>query len=432
MKRSTAINLILLPLFVLFFGLAVFMQHRQLEGTRKAAPFAEWSLAGRSGEMLRLLALRYDMLAADFLWLRSIQSFGGRGMTNRDWKPIYNLFDAITELDPYFEQAYTFGNMVIGDEGGQQLQGLELLNKGMFHLTRQYRIPFEGMYVTHWQMGDTRRARWYGHIASRRQDSPDWVPRMVAYIEVKSGAYYIGFDRFVTNLLQGIESKDYSLQNIGMTKTAETIDKWNKDLIGQAIDQYTSSTGKLPRRLDEVANQPALQNYEVASMTKLLATVEACSRALGLNGINEDLLKGVALPTPPEMAQAVQEMPPTKGVKKLTELQNKIFRQAIVKRSGIPPHPAGYHYVLNQANLGNPLFTPKDALTEDHELEALLQEILLSVRSEIAKRTNELGHKPKDLHEVFYTDFNTTEPFGGKWTYDPNTGDFHSSSRPNL
>ena len=63
-------------------------------------------------------------------------------------------------------------------------EGLQLLEKGTFNVYRQYRIPFEGMYVANFQMKDSLElARWYGRVASKRPDAPNWVPRMAAYIE---------------------------------------------------------------------------------------------------------------------------------------------------------------------------------------------------------------------------------------------------------
>jgi hypothetical protein len=130
-KRSWGTQLLLFILFVLFFGVAVSIQNQGVAKIKGNPPFYEtWQLQGdRSSEIIKVLSLRYDLLMADFLWLRAIQSFGGRGMTNRDWRPIYNMFDTITDLDPYFESAYTFGNLVIGDEGGYQREGLKLLEK---------------------------------------------------------------------------------------------------------------------------------------------------------------------------------------------------------------------------------------------------------------------------------------------------------------
>lgn len=433
MRRSLVHNLILVALFLAFFSGAVAIQRRTLEGVRKNPPFIEtWNLSGRSGDILKILALRYDMVTADFLWLRAIQSFGGRGMTNRDWRPIYNLFDTITELDPYFEDAYTFGNLVIGDEGGKQREGLALIDKGMKNMICQYRVPFEGMYVAHWQMSDTNLARWYGRVAANRLNAPDWVPRIAAYVEVQGGAYYVGLDRFIGNFLRGIDGKDTVMQTISLSKIKDTIDDWNKSLLQRALDEYTSSTGRLPARIGDLVSQPALQNYESASISHFIAAINRYLFASGRDTLDAGMLKGYVLPAPDEMTKPVPSPEAVKAAKSMTPFQNEIFRDTLEKRGGIPLSPAGSPYMLNLTSLGNPYASRKEAVTDTANAAEFLKNLLGDMREVIRKRKNELGRNPESLREVFCTDFKTTEPFGGKFTYDPKTGEFKSSSHPDM
>ncbi len=434
MRRSLVQNLVLLAGFLVCLTAVVRIQHRNLEKVKLNPPFVEtWLLSGRSGEFLKLLALRYDLVAADFLWLRAIQSFGGRGMTNRDWKPVYNMFDTITELDPYFEAAYTFGNMVIGDEGGRQREALGLINKGMFRLVKQYRLPFEGMYVAHWQMGDTDLARWYGRVASKRKDAPDWVPRVVAYIEVKAGAYYIGFDRFISNYLQGLDANEFPIQQIAISKIQEAIDRWNKDYLKRALDEFTTQTGRLPRLIEELADTPALQDYEVARMSKFVAAVEKWARAMNREyGIHPDLLKNLPKPSKEDLEAPLPPNTATKPGAKWEDLRNEIFRESLVRQKGIPENPYGSPYVINQTFLGYRWAKVDDLFMRETERLDFLKNLLNGVRDSIRDRKEMLGRMPKSLREVFYTDFNTTEPYGGEWIYDPATGEFRSSTHPEM
>lgn len=433
MGRRIVGTIVGLLLLVLTFGTAISIQRRALKQVSLNPPFMEtWQLRGRSGEVLRTLALRYDLVMADFLWLRAIQSFGGRGMSNRDWRPLYNMFDTITELDPYFEEAYTFGNMVIGDEGGQQREALGLINKGMFKMLEYYRIPFEGMYVAHWTLQDLPLARWYGRMALKRKNAPDWVPRIVAYLDVQSGAYYVGLDRFIGNLMQALDAKDPVLEGIALGKIKETIEKWNLDILTKALDQYTSSTGRLPATIEDLATQPALQNYEVAKMSRVIAAGDYLIRNSGREGFYPHNLQNTALPQPDELSE-VEANPPTEpGAKSMMVLQNKVFRHSLVKQSGIPQDPFGGRYIFNRAVLGNRNAEVGSPITNELQATEFLQQLLLEIRSHISRRKEELGRNPNDLREVFQTDFNTTEPFGGKWLYDAGSGTLKSSSKPTL
>ncbi|MGI8906749.1 MAG: hypothetical protein ACR2IE_09700 [Candidatus Sumerlaeaceae bacterium] len=434
MKRSFVSTVLLVLAFAGTFSASVFYQHKGIKAVLANPPFYEtWQLAGRSGAAMRIAALRYDLVAADFLWLRSIQSFGGRGMTNRDWRPMYNMFDTITELDPYFADAYTFGNLVIGDEGGKLKEGLELLHKGTFNVYRQYRIPFEGMYVSHWEMNDEKSARWYGRLASKRKDAPDWAGRIVAYIDVQAGAFYLGFDRFVGQLLQGVDARELPIQDIAVNKLKETVEKWNASIMMQAVDQFTSTTGRLPNNIAEIVKQPALQNYEVGMISKLIAAVERHARDQGRPGIIPLLvMRDTALPPQFELQKPSVRTTETLKAASLLPLQDVVFKEALVKRSGVPEEPYGTSYSLNLALLGNPKEKPEDVIAREPKLNAFTADLLVSIRNAISTRRDELGRNPRDLKEVFLTDFNTTEPSGGKWEYDQNTGSIKSTARPEL
>lgn len=420
--------------FAGFFAVALFFQNKGVQRILKNDPFYDtWQLGGRSGELMKLLALRYDMVAADSLWLRSIQSFGGRGMSNRDWRPIYNQFETITDLDPWFAEAYTFGNLVLGDEGGHVPPSLQLLDKGTFKVFRQYRIPFEAMYVGNWVMKNHNLARWYGVIATKREDAPEWVQRMVAYIDVTSGEYYIGLDRFMGNLLQAIDAEEPSYQDIALKKAAETINKWNASRMMQAADEFTSSTGRAPSSIQDILAMPALQNYETADFSKLIASVLSHTEALGKQHIPEGLLKQYVPPDAAMLQKPVDITTTQAATKKLESFQNVVFSDGLTTTSGMPPSPTGRPYAINLTRYGNNMvYKPEEIFVTEDQLETDAKSLLSQVRTLISDRRVELGRVPESLNEVFYTDFKTTEPFGGTWNYNNQTGLLQMSSRPDY
>lgn len=434
MSRAIS-SLILAAVCAASFTCAIKLQHTGIKKMLPNPPFYEtWQFTGRTGAVMKVMALRYDLVFADFLWLRSIQSFGGRGMTNRDWKPLYNLFDSITELDPYFQEAYTFGNLVIGDEGGHQREGLQLLYKGTFNLYKQYRIPFEGMYVAHWSMHDKPTARWYGRMATKRLDSPEWVERIVAYIDVEAGAYYIGMDRFIGNFMQAMDAKEDTLEYIALDKQKETVDKWAAELVLKAIDEYTSATGKKPKSIDELASMPSLQNYEIANVQKTIAAVEVAAKRLNKDGIKPDLLTRlkIALPSPAIFGSPEIQNLDSSGKSKFADYQNVIFKASLEKRSGVPVSPTGDKYVLNQVLIGHKDMKPNEIVTSTDGIKEFTTNLLIQFRQTINQRKSELGRAPKNLKEVFYTELLTPEPSGGTWIYKPETGEIASSTYPDL
>lgn len=431
MKRFLLARVVPFGFFLVFFGTAVALQNRNMEKVRLNPPFVEtWQLSGRSSELLSWMSLRYRQVTADFLWLRAIQSFGGRGMTNRDWVPLFNLFDAISDLDPYFENAYTFGNLVIGDEGGFQREALRLLDKGTYKLIHHHRIPFEALYVAHWQLNDNKLAKYYGRVTLKRPDCPDWVPRIVGYIEVASGEFYVGLDRFLSNLTIALDAEDHLLQDIAINKLRETIEKWSQSILSGAVDEYTSRTGTLPAALSDLTDTAALTNYEMAPLSRVLGLVSVYAARKGRPGIFPNLLENYVKPSPQLLAALDRETTRSIEGRSWADLHAEIFDRSLTTMSGVPEEPSGREFFLNRTALGNPFMKKTEVIMTGDVMEHFVRGLLAEVRSVIATRKEELGRNPEVLREVFYTDFLTTEPLGGEWIYDPETGDFKTTSRP--
>src|SRR5690606_9459959 len=93
------------------------------------------------------------------------------------------------------------------------------------------------------------------------------------------------------------------LQEIALSKAAETIEKWNADVLSKALDEYTTQTGKLPASINDLATMPALQNYETGSMSRLIADTIRVGAALSKRPLEVHQLARYAPPDPILMNQ---------------------------------------------------------------------------------------------------------------------------------
>jgi len=126
MKAKTAI---LVLLFLMLAGTAFWLQHFHIRAI-KETPYRD-SLYLPHGKQVNLMAIGYDQFLADFLWLRAIQAFGGYWRAgDKVSEAVYNYFDVISDLSPHFIEVYKFGNLVMGDEGGDYERALTFLEKG--------------------------------------------------------------------------------------------------------------------------------------------------------------------------------------------------------------------------------------------------------------------------------------------------------------
>lgn len=137
------------------------MKRRYLEIIAAAAAFALLYTASRgverlsqekhklevlylpSGEFVQQAALGYDNVAADVLWFKMVQYYGGYRMGENDLALFNHLVDVITDLDPQFVYAYVFGALVIAQDLGHFENGIEFLEKGMRNNPEDWWLPFE-------------------------------------------------------------------------------------------------------------------------------------------------------------------------------------------------------------------------------------------------------------------------------------------------
>ncbi len=436
MKFFSFKNIVFALLFLMCMIFVVTKQYNELRKVNFSTVFFDkWAFTGRSATVLKKMAMGYDLVLADYLWLRSIQSFGGRGMTNRDWRPVYYQFDTLTNIDPYMEAAYTFGNMVVGDEGGHQREGMELINKGMRNLPYRYRCPYEGMYVSNWTLKDKTKARWYGRVAIKALNMPDWLPRIVAYLDIEDGEYFVGVRRYIENILQGLDSDQDTIINIGIMRMADAIDKWNQSIFATALKDLEAQTSTTAIRdiTDFNKAETIRKGYRIANFQKLLALSDVLAKRLNRQRIDFNALTDYRIPTPADFEWADRVTTKTfPGKTTLSSLQDDVFNLGLETVTTIPKSPYKDNYVWN------PTFAPprnvtnfKCIMTESERLNSL-REILSNLKKEVQDFRAREGRNPDSFEELFDSSFTTPEPYGGNWILDSKSGDVRSSSHPDL
>jgi hypothetical protein len=116
----------------------------------------------------------------------------------------------------------------------------------------------------------------------------------------------------------------------------------------------------------------------------------------------------------------------------LSAYQQDIFRLSLRKQRKIPFDPYGYGMAINMTYWDQEDRPITERVTSKRFIREETQKILAPLRASIERRKKELNRNPVSLNEVFFTDFNTTEPLGGKWLYNPEDGTVRSSSFPDL
>ena len=184
----------------------------------------------------------FDMPYADFAWFESLQYYGDRLAKKASLKYLVNIFNSITNLDPYFEQAYTFGATLVGTDGHNWAGCERLLKKGMINMPNDWRMPFFlGFFNYIWYKNYDVAAQWF-KIAEKKPGCPDNVSHFVAFMHYRMGDYYTGMLMWIEiyNNARNLREKSGALKNIKI---------YAERYLTKAIRKYVKDKGGVPENL---------------------------------------------------------------------------------------------------------------------------------------------------------------------------------------
>lgn len=175
------------PFVLLLLAASVALQthllHRHL--TRQTPPLPVETVWLPPAPLVGVLSFGYQHLVADALWLQVIQYYGGKVQAKDQQMPnLWPFFDAITTLDPAFNEAYFFGSFLLADDLQRPDLALHLLDRGRRHHLSAvgsdaavhpdaWRFPYQMGFVHYFFRNDKREAARYFQMAS---DTPGAGP----------------------------------------------------------------------------------------------------------------------------------------------------------------------------------------------------------------------------------------------------------------
>jgi hypothetical protein len=198
----------------------------------------------------RILALGYQGLLSDYLFLKTVTFYGERQMlqknlSDRDWDYFIASLDVLTDLDPYFFDLYILAEGNLAWEGKVE-EANRLLEKGRNYRDWDWRIPyFIGFNYFYFQK-DFESAGPYIMEAAKLPGSPSYLPTLAARL-----AYYGGKTETGIFFLQGLlaESNDPRFRaplemRLHALEGAAELEK--------LIERYKNERGQPPDRIEDL------------------------------------------------------------------------------------------------------------------------------------------------------------------------------------
>lgn len=140
-----------------------------------------------SGRFLEQVSLQYKNLAADVLWFRMVQYYGGYRMGQNDLEYFKHLANVITDLDPQFTFVYVFGALIMVEDLGSFDEGVSLLEKGIAKNPEDWRLPFERGFLEYVYSRNFESAFEHFKKAASMPNADPIAARFAAFVAARAG-----------------------------------------------------------------------------------------------------------------------------------------------------------------------------------------------------------------------------------------------------
>lgn len=134
-----------------------------------------------AGSTIKALSFGYHNLAADLLFIWSIQFYSTPQIRNR-FDFLERVFAAITDITPRYRDPYIVGALIMVFEAQDVRMALRLLEKGARHNPGEWRFDQEAGFYAYKYLKDYSLAETYYSRAAAKPDAPVYVKRWNAHL----------------------------------------------------------------------------------------------------------------------------------------------------------------------------------------------------------------------------------------------------------
>ncbi len=223
-----------------------------------------------TGADLRPMILGFDNFAADLFWLRTVQYAGGHaGVFEFEALPEY--INLVTDLDPYFQYAYTFGALVLPLSDATLEDVPPLLKKGIEANRERNPEALPDLYInlgfyTYFYLNKYEEAaEIYETCANEVEGCPPFADKVAAFLRAKAGRFEIALNIWLQRIINsGGEGSDKE-DEVAMRKVEESA---KMAAIDCAAKHYFEKNGRYPNEVSDLIGEDTLPCQAFASLSQ--------------------------------------------------------------------------------------------------------------------------------------------------------------------
>lgn len=228
----------------LFFAMHLESERRDLLDTN----FVEYTVPSK---IIGPASLEFKGLTSDFLLFKFMTFIGGKtalkkSISEKQWESLVSTLDTITDLDPYFWDAYLYSEMFLAWGPRRIEDANRLLLKGTTYLSDNYRLYYYLGFNHYYFLKDHKTASKYFMEAAKRPGCAAYVARLAARLSAYSFQHRDGII-FLKEMLENTRDKAVRDQFVKRIKTLEIM-----EFLEAKITEYYGLYRVYPKSLDEL------------------------------------------------------------------------------------------------------------------------------------------------------------------------------------
>ena len=200
----------------------------------------------------KLISLGYTNVVADILWMKTLAYTGEHIVTDRNFKYLVDLLNAVTDLDPYFFYPYRFAGTILPWEAHDPNDAIRILKKSLRYLPDKWYLWFLTGFIYMYFKGDYREAAFYFKEAATKPNRPSFIVSLAIKLMAKTNdadtAIKILLE--IYNHTKNPHAKAHILRKIKMILAER-----NFRLIEEALARFKRREGRLPSSLEELVHK---------------------------------------------------------------------------------------------------------------------------------------------------------------------------------
>ncbi len=200
------------------------------------------------GKTLRILSFGFHDLAADMLFIWSIQFYSTYYLTNSS-RYIEQVFNTITDLSPRYKEPYIVGSWIMALEVGDIEMAMRLLRKGSANMPDEFIFDYECGFYAYKNLKDYALAEKFFSRAAGKPGAPPQIKRKQAHMAYMKDdlhyAYQLWMDIYN-------KAKDSLELNVARNHLGQIKFEMDKKYLEQQITRFKQIYKRFPLELAEL------------------------------------------------------------------------------------------------------------------------------------------------------------------------------------